>query len=66
MTDQIQVTEIIKPAITVDRANGLSGDLQVLIDGNPVVTVHYVYPWIDNAGQWSIAEKIAKMFKGEE
>lgn len=61
----VQVNEVIHPEITVAREPGLGSDLQVLIDGKPLVTVHYVYPWIDNAGQYSIAEKIAKMLRGE-
>ena len=61
----VKAVEVIHPEITVARAEGLSSDLHVLIDGKPLVTVHYVYPWIDNAGQYSIAEKIAKMLKGE-
>ena len=54
-----------KPEITIGRPEGLSSDIEVKIDGEPLVTVHYVYPWIDNHSQWKIAEKIAKMFKGE-
>ncbi len=61
----VQVQEVIYPEITVAREEGMGSNLQVLIDGKPLVTVHYVYPWIDNAGQYSIAEKIAKMLKGE-
>lgn len=61
----VQVTEVIKPEITVGRPEGLSSDLEVRLDGKPLVTVHYVYPWIDNAGQYSIAEKIATMVRGE-
>ena len=61
----VQVQEVIYPEITVAREEGMGSNLQVLIDGKPLVTVHYVYPWIDNSGQYSIAEKIAKMLKGE-
>lgn len=62
----VQVTEIIRPEITVARAEGLGSDLEVRVDGKPVVTIHYVYPWIDNGGQYALAEKIAAMFRGEE
>lgn len=61
----IQVTEVIHPEITVARAEGLGSDLEVRIDGKPLVTIHYVYPWIDNSGQYAIAEKIATMLRGE-
>jgi hypothetical protein len=61
----VQAVEIIRPEITIGRPEGLGSDLEVRIDGKPLVTIHYVYPWIDNAGQYSIAEKIAKMLKGE-
>ena len=67
MKEPIQITEIIKQELTVGRAPKFPGsDLEVRIDGKPIVTIHYVYPWIDNAGQYNIAEKIVKMFKGEE
>ena len=62
----IQVDRIIEPSVTVGRPEGLGSDLEVRIDGKPIVTVHYVYPWIDNAGQYAIAEKIAAMFKGQD
>ena len=62
----IKVVSVDKPEITVGRPEGLGSDLEVRVDGEPLVTVHYVYPWIDNASQYYIAEKIAKMFKGEE
>lgn len=61
----VKVNEVVYPEITVAREPGLGSNLQVLIDGKPLVTIHYVYPWIDNSGQYSIAEKIAKMLKGE-
>lgn len=66
MQTPIQVTEIITPEVTVARAEGLGSDLEVRVDGKPLVTIHYVYPWIDNSGQYAIAEKIANMFKGED
>jgi hypothetical protein len=59
----VNLSEIITPEITVGPADGLSSDLEVRVDGTPVVTVHYVYPWIDNSTQYAIAEKIVKMFK---
>ena len=65
MNESKIVVEVVKPEITIARGEVQSSDLQVLIDGEPLVSIHYVYPWIDNAGQWSIAEKIAKMLKGE-
>lgn len=66
MNKPISIEKIVKPEITISPADGfLSSDLSVRIDGEPVVTVHYVYPWIDNASQHAIAEKIATMFKGE-
>lgn len=62
----VKVDGFIKPGITIGRPEGLGSDLEVRIEGKPVVTIHYVYPWIDNGGQYALAEKIAKMFKGEE
>lgn len=62
----VQVDRIIRPEISIARAEGLGSDLEVRIDGKPLVTIHYVYPWIDNSGQWAIAEKIAAMFKGTD
>lgn len=61
----VQVSEFFKPEITVGRPEGLGSVLEVRIDGKPIVTIHYVYPWIDNGGQYAIAEKIADMFRGE-
>lgn len=62
----VRIESIVGPEITVASAGGLSSDLQVLVDNRPVISIHYVYPWIDNAGQWALAEKIAKQLKGEE
>jgi hypothetical protein len=61
----VKVDKIIEPEITIGRPEGLGSDLEVRIDGKALVTIHYVYPWIDNSGQYAVAEKIAKMFKGE-
>ena len=38
--------------------------LRVLLDGTPIVTIHYVqHGRIDNATQWTLAEQIAAMWK---
>lgn len=62
----IKVESVDKPEITVGRPEGLGSDLEVRINGEPLVTVHYVYPWMDNASQWALAERIARMLKGDE
>ena len=62
----IKVTEVDKPEVTVARAHGLGSDLEVRVNGEPLVTVHYVYPWTDNASQWAWAERIARMLRGDE
>lgn len=63
MTKTVKIQEIQNPKITVGSARGLSSDVVVYINDEPLVTVHYVYPWIDNTSQYSIAEKIAKLFE---
>lgn len=62
----IKVESVDKPEITVARAHGLGSDLEVRVNGEPLVTVHYVYPWMDNASQWAMAERIAQMLRGKE
>ena len=64
MNERIKIESYKKPEITIASSKDdfiPMGNLDVLIDGVPIVTVHYVYPYIDNAGVHTLAEKIAKM-----
>lgn len=57
----IRVVEYIQPKLKIDRLD-VFGNLSVILDGKPIITIHYIYGRIDNASQWALARQIAKSF----
>lgn len=45
---------------------GQSSEMQVCINGKPLVRISYDYAVIDNATQWALAGKIAQWLLGQE
>jgi hypothetical protein len=43
----------------------MGGDLVVKVNGTSLVTIHYDYRYIDNAGQWGLAKEIVKILREE-
>jgi hypothetical protein len=59
MKQEIRAIEIIPRKFKIERP-GPGGDLACFIDGQRLLTMHYVYPYTDNAGQYRFMENFAR------
>ena len=63
--DEAEIVKVVKriyPVVTIERDENIGGDLHVKLNGKSIVTIHYLYGWIDNASQYTLADQIAHMF----
>jgi hypothetical protein len=63
LSNVLQAT-IIPNKWEVERPD-MGGDLVVKVNGTSLVTIHYDYRYIDNAGQWGLAKEIVKILREE-